>query len=239
MTNTIWSATDKLNSTLSGGNLIAIATGTGGGRAVDRNNAGKFYWEVTCNIFVNGNTGVGIATANAILSTFGQSVLNACMVYSNGNIYLNGSYTGVSLGTISAGNIVCISLNLNSKTIFFRRGALGPWNNNAAYDPAIDSGGISIASFVNLAPVFPCYAFGAASDQFTANFGDSAFAGAVPAGFISGFTAGAVIPLNAAMTQMALEQWVVPTPPPVQMTQIALEQWASVTGAGSFSARHV
>jgi hypothetical protein len=48
----------------------------------------------------------------------------------------------------------------------------------------------------------------------------------------------AIVPV-AQMTQMALEQWVVPTPPPVQMTQIALEQWASVTGAGFFSARHV
>jgi hypothetical protein len=50
---------------------------------------------------------------------------------------------------------------------------------------------------------------------------------------------GVVIIPVAQMTQIALEQWVIPTPPPVQMTQIALEQWASVTGAGFFSARHV
>lgn len=50
-----------------------------------------------------------------------------------------------------------------------------------------------------------------------------------------------VTPLTteAQMTQIAIEHWVVPTPPPVQMTQIALEQWASVVGAGFFSARHV
>jgi hypothetical protein len=44
---------------------------------------------------------------------------------------------------------------------------------------------------------------------------------------------------DAQITQMALEQWVVPVPPPAQITQVALEQWASVAGAGFFSARHV
>jgi hypothetical protein len=45
-------------------------------------------------------------------------------------------------------------------------------------------------------------------------------------------------PLEARITQIALEQWNVNNPTG-QMTQIALEQWASVGGAGSFSARHV
>jgi anti-sigma factor RsiW len=65
------------------------------------------------------------------------------------------------------------------------------------------------------------------SQGVTANFGDSAFVGAVPAGFTSGFTAGASIPTNTLTTQLAAEQWL-STDPRAQLTQVAVEQWASV-----------
>lgn len=66
------------------------------------------------------------------------------------------------------------------------------------------------------------------SDAVTANFGDTAFTGAVPSGFTSGFTAGASIPTNALATQIAAEHWF-STNPDMQLTQVAVEQWAAVS----------
>jgi hypothetical protein len=58
-------------------------------------------------------------------------------------------------------------------------------------------------------------------------FGGSAFTGTVPAGFTSGFTAGAVIGTNELATQVAAEQWASMIPPQMQATQAAIEQWTS------------
>jgi hypothetical protein len=45
-------------------------------------------------------------------------------------------------------------------------------------------------------------------------------------------------PLEARLTQIALEQWLT-TNPEARMTIVALEQWGSVAGVQTFSARHV
>jgi hypothetical protein len=231
MANTTWSATDKTaTTTLSGGNLVATATGNAAGRATDRQVAGKFYWEVTANTIANPNTGMGVANPNAVLSTVGPTPVNACLVYRNSAIYLNGVTTGISLGLISAGNVIGIALDLINNTIWFRLGAAGNWNANASYNPATNTGGIGIGSVGGGAvPLYPLFTLGASAEQVTANFGDSAFSGAVPSGFTSGFTAGASIPTNELATQLVLEQWGRAAPPPLQLTQIAIEQWAQVS----------
>jgi len=96
---------------------------------------------------------------------------------------------------------------------------------NLDANPATATGGVSIYLGGGIA-AYPFFIPNLASEQGTANFGDTAFTGAVPSGFTSGFTAGAVIPTNELLTQGALEQWGSGTPD-LWATQLAVEMWGN------------
>jgi hypothetical protein len=232
MANTVWNGSDKSASvTLTGSNLIATsgAAGTFGVRAADKQITGKFYWEVTCNIITAANTGIGIMSPSASLSAgfFTSGFTGSCGLIRTGLIYLDGTNTAAAaFGTIANGTVVGIAFDVDARLIWFRLGAAGNWNNNAAYSPVTGTGGV-VTNLGRGIPAFPAAVFTANGDQTTANFGDSAFVGAVPAGFTSGFTAGASIPTNTLATQIAAEQWL-STDPRAQLTQAVVEQWASV-----------
>jgi hypothetical protein len=234
MANTTWSTTDKSASvTLSGGNLIATSTTTAGGvRAVDLQRTGKYYFELTLTSGANVGTAHGLANANAALNTLVTTPTNAVVVIGNtGVIWLNGSSTGVSFGVRANGDVLCIAADLDNGLVWFRVGAAGNWNANAAYAPG-GSGGISLASIANsligLRPVYASSTGNNGSD--TANFGGSAFTGAVPSGYTSGWPTSALA-LNAGVTTAALEQWADGNPA-ARLTSVALEHWATPTGTG-------
>ena len=240
---TTWNPADKTAAvTLSNSNLTATSSGTNqAGRTVDKQTTGKFYWEITCATFTSGNSSLGIANSAAVLSSVAPTPTNACLVYHSGAIWLNNVNTGLTLGALTSGNVIGIALDLANQAIWFRLGAAGNWNGNASSNPASNTGGVNFSSIGGggAAPIYPCYAFGASAEQFTANFGDTAFVGAVPSGFTSGFPAGASVPTRAIVTQVALEEWVKPNPPAL-VTQVALEVWGSVAlvaaGAGEADA---
>jgi hypothetical protein len=233
MANTTWNPSDKsANVTLSGGNLVATGgTGTSSVRAIDKQITGKFYWECTCNTVANALTGVGVHSPGFVFTNGGYSTggfFGTCgVIQSGGTIYRDGISTGIALGALAAGNVVCISLDTTSRLVWFRVGAAGNWNASASANPATASGGIAFTSLGGGIPIHPSAVLGPGSDQVTANFGDSAFTGAVPSGFTSGFTAGATIGTNELLTQLALEEWGSGTPT-LQLTQVALEEWATV-----------
>jgi hypothetical protein len=93
--------------------------------------------------------------------------------------------SGVGLGTITSGTVICVAVDIAAKLIWWRLGAAGNWNNNASRDPAAGTGGVSIP---NVGTTFPTDCFGGA-DTLISNFGGSAFTGAVPAGFTAGWPA--------------------------------------------------
>jgi hypothetical protein len=105
-------------------------------------------------------------------------------------------------------------------------GAAGNWNANAAYNPATGVGGVSTNLGVGIA-AYPACCLAAVNDQVTANFGDTAFTGAVPSGYTSGFTAGASVPTNAIASQALAEHWLT-TNPDARITSVVAEHWASV-----------
>jgi hypothetical protein len=131
------------------------------------------------------------------------------------------------LGAITAGQVLCIAADLTSRLIWYRIGAAGNWNANATRNPATGVGGVVILNLGNGIPVFPAANVNALNDQITANFGDTAFVGAVPSGFTSGFTAGASVSTNAIASQALAEHWLT-TNPQAQITQVVAEHWASV-----------
>lgn len=232
MANTAWSATDKsANITLTGSNLIATATGTGAGaRAVDKQIAGKFYWECTFNTVTNSITSCGVAnslwptgTGIGILSL---APVGTCGLGRSGNVYVDGVIVGgIAFGALANGNVICIAADFSARLIWFRLGAAGNWNMSASANPATGAGGVSI-SLGNGVAAYPVVNLQLINEQITANFGDTAFTGAVPAGFISGFTSGVTSPTNAIASQSALEQFLTAIPD-AQVTQAAIEQWAT------------
>jgi hypothetical protein len=228
MANTTWSTTDKsAGITLSNANLTATGTAAQSLRAIDRQALGKFYFELTMNTS-NISTYVGLVCQNAALAT--STVIDpSVMVNVNGTIFVNSLSTGIQLGVRASGDIFGIAVDLTNRLAWFRVAPSGNWNANAAYSPATGTGGVAFTGGIGL-PMYPWAYFNTAGN-IVANFGGSAFTGAVPAGFTSGFTAGAVIGTNELATQVAAEQWASMIPPQMRATQAAIEQWASTTTA--------
>jgi hypothetical protein len=179
-----WNPNDLLAITLSGGNLIATLSTTGGVRAYCSVNTGKVYWECTVGTWANNNTGVGLALSSAALNTVATSTLGAALVYRTGSIFINNVNTGSSLGTRASGNIIGIAVDFDAKLIWLRVAPAGTWNGSGTADPATGTGGLSLSSLTQ--PFFPLFAGVLVNEACTANFGASAFSGSVPSGFYPG-----------------------------------------------------
>jgi hypothetical protein len=181
--------------TVSGGNLTAAGTAGWQGivRGIAAKTSGKFYFEVTFNAAAT-SSGVGLALGSLPTSTtFNGSVTTGhCGVIRLGSIYHNGSQTLtvggtpsvlISFGTIASGTVIGVAVDMDAKLFWLRLGAGGNWNNNASRDPATGAGGIDIS---DVTTAYPTLQLGGA-DTLIANFGASAFVGAVPAGFTPGW----------------------------------------------------
>lgn len=180
---TTWNPSDKTASaTLSNGNLTVTFSSTGGVRSVSTVGKDKWYWEVQ---FTSGSSPViGVSNATAVLATVYATPTNAAVAY-NGSTYVNNvSQAGAGI-TIVVGATVCIALDVDAKLIWFRAGAAGNWNNSGTANPATGVGGLNITVLGT-----PLYALVATNGAptYNANFGNSAFIGAVPAGFTAGLS---------------------------------------------------
>lgn len=173
---------------------------------------------------------MGVANAYTNITNISGDATGTCsLVMSNGAIYLNNVQAPGSptLGARANGDIIGYAVDLTNKLMWFRVCPSGNWNGNAGYTPG-GTGGVSIAAINPDGVLLPLYAFVyniGTGGVITANFGDSAFSGAVPSGFTSGFPQN-VPTLVAAETQIALEQWAMPNAR-AQVTQIAAEMWVS------------
>lgn len=197
MANTTWSATDKLAVTLSGtNNLTATTTAVGGVRTADAVSvSGRFYFEYTCTSWNSANV-LGVANASAALGSVAGNVINAAIVNFAGQIAVNNTTVQGTLGARANGNIIGTALDLTSSLIWFRVAPAGNWNGSGTANPATGAGGFSTTPIgPKLFGLFA--ATGGSGQNITANFGDSAFSGTVPAGFTAGFP----VPTRAAPRQ--------------------------------------
>ena len=195
MANTTWNPSDLINVTLSSLNLKATtSTASAGVRAVNSKNAGKYYFEITYTT-VNTNTFTsGLSLSSASLPAPAAGALTVSR--SSGNISVNNVSSGSSLGIIAPGSVVGIAVDITGKLAWLRIAPSGNWNGSGTANPATGTGGVNITS-ISTGPLFPLFA-GASADAATANFGDSAFSGAVPSGFTAGWPATAPIDLAGA-----------------------------------------
>jgi hypothetical protein len=185
---TTWNPSDKAAGiTLSGSNLIATnnSSSTSGVRAVANATSGKFYWEYTCNTFTFSANAVGVARSSMSLTGGPGDTGNFC-VTTTGAIYANGTSTGVNVGSITAGALVCIAIDATAHLGWIRLGPTGNWNNSGTANPATGVGGITIP-FDAANPFYPWLSTSNLNDQVTANFGASGLTGVAPSGFTAGF----------------------------------------------------
>ena len=185
------------NATLSNGNLTVTHSNTsvGGGRSTAQKNSGKFYFEVTVNSIAGNNSCIAVATAAATYSNFVTSGSNAALAFKiSGSIWSNDIQQSHFLGDLAASDDIGVAIDLDNHQAWFRKAPSGEWNPTQipVADPASNVGGVSISNY-NATTLAPAVGFGgtgtAANEAFTANFGASAFSGAVPSGFTSGWPA--------------------------------------------------
>ena len=228
MPNTTFNPSDKTAGiSLSGGNLVAQGTAANQAvRAIDRRTSGKFYWEVTPTVSV-ANIGIGVANGAVALSSL--SSVNAatsigCAWATNsgavGTLHIDGNQYLSVIGALVAGTPICVALDFDNRLIWFRNGAAGNWNGLAGANPATASGGYTSPFGATLAG-YPLSLHTSPGSTHTANFGDAAFAGAVPSGFTGGFPTGSptVVISNAGLVREAL----ITTIPALQIGGMARE----------------
>ena len=208
-----WDALNASFVTISGSDLVATNTGTtstnqGAHVAFDGGQTtGKFYFEVTVTTYTGGaGVGAGIGNIASVYSSLSAmsagSLGNICFVVGHtgsGTVSDNGGNSGVTLGALTSGDVICVACDLTNRRLWFRKNAAGNWNNTAGNDPTDGSGlhgGLTIQAgtivpFVTFGSG-PAGAAGVAGNVFTANFSASGFVGAVPSGYTAGWPTPAV-----------------------------------------------
>lgn len=193
MANTTWNPADKIaNVTLSNGNLTAAFAGVAGQgvRTIASQTSGKYYFEYTGTAWSGGNLVAGIAVATTSLTNLyaGNSTADCVVVETGGFLFVDGAASG-SIGATPAGAVVGIALDVTSQLIWFRIAPSGNWNGSGTANPATGTGGLSTAAVTGggAAVYGVTGTFTGSGDTIIANFGDSAFTGAVPSGFTAGF----------------------------------------------------
>ena len=120
----------------------------------------------------------------------GSAATGVICYWSSGAIWRNGGSAGVSITPpLNASNVLCCAVDLDNRNMWFRVGSGGAWS-GASGNPATNTGGVPIPAGTMVPFVVFGGASGVAGSAVTANFGASAFAGAVPAGFTAGWTGG-------------------------------------------------
>jgi hypothetical protein len=188
--------------TLSNSNLTATNStfAFNNARSVASHSIGKFYFEVTLTTSAFGGDAVGIANASEVLngSAAGSSSNSVGWEFpanSTGNVTINGTAIGTAAGNAGeAGDIVGIAVDLTAGLIWFKFqfvvnvGINTNWNNSGTANPATGVGGFPLNGVtpLNAGPYFAFVSLAQSTDQYTANFGATAYA-ATGTGAPSGF----------------------------------------------------
>jgi hypothetical protein len=180
-----WNAADKVATNLTNGNLTATSSGSAGsGRASPGYSAGKFYWEFTFVNVSQTTTSAGFGSTGAALPINVTSA-GGTGLGGGGAITVGGVNQG-SVGVRANGDVIGVAVDLTANLIWYRVAPVGTWNNSGTANPATGVGGLSISALTK--PLVPTFYLSTVTGQaLTANFGASAFTGAVPSGFTAGW----------------------------------------------------
>lgn len=180
------------NVTLSNNNLTAThstSTSGSGARSLALKTTGKYYYEVVGNSAPGAGDAVALGSAAATyVQLTGNTAGQYVVVYqSTGVIFVSTTNSGKNIASLLAGMVAGIAVDLDARLLWVRSNN-GNWNGDPAANPATGVGGITVTAAISFAPMVG-YGATAAGHAMTANFGASAFSGAVPAGFTPGWPA--------------------------------------------------
>jgi len=202
-----WDSATAIGVTLSGGDLVATNTGTNSTNqgahvaAALGQTSGKYYFEANFTTMTGGNNyGIGVGTPTSPYNTMGGNATQGAMVFKSGNMYSNGSPLGNITGAWTAGQNIALAVDLDNRRFWVRQPPSGNWNGSATNNPATNVGGIVIPTGTMVPFVTFGGTSGAPGNVIRANFGASAFIGAVPSGFIAGFPTAAAAAAQYAVS---------------------------------------
>ena len=175
------------NVTVSNDGLTATHSSSGVGSVISTEffSTGKFYFEVVLQTSTTNADSVGVIKSASAVTT--ANITGVSLGSGSALIYSNGVNTGISLGVSAVGDRYDMAIDLTARQGWIRRNG-GNWNGSGTANPATNVGGVTIAATVTFAP-YAAFNAGANSNAMTANFGASAFSGAVPSGFTPGWPA--------------------------------------------------
>lgn len=189
---TVWSGTDKGPDMLvSGTPVLTAATNATISqseivRATVGHSTGKYYFEYHAD-FINTFTSVGIANgAHALAGMFLGGDVNGMSWLPTAACYIN--LIPVTLQGFVVGNTLGLAFDFTNMK-FWGRVNGGNWNNDilANQNPATNTGGRSLTTTASgvlaAGPYFPAFFDNNTTGQVTANFGQTAYGTAAPAGF--------------------------------------------------------
>jgi hypothetical protein len=173
-----WNPLDKSAAiTLSNGNLTAASNldNYKGVRATQYKSSGKYYWEITTTVVAEGSASeVGVGTSAVSLSNIIGYSATGWSWAANGFYYHNNGSTWAG-SALTDGAIICIALDLDNGKLWF--GKNGTWNNSG--NPETGTNPTFTGLSGNIYPMLQQRG----GSEWTANFGATAFAYTVPAGF--------------------------------------------------------
>jgi hypothetical protein len=186
---TTWNPADKSAAlVLSNGNLTATnpaAFAIQALRAVASHvTSGKFYHETHIDVAGSLNFfAQGIGNSSASFAALVGSDANAIGYSPGGGTVSVNTTVLATIQTSAQGDTLCFAVDLGNSKIWIRTNG-GNWNNDilANQNPATNTGGVP---FTGLAagPYFPMGSMASTNDALTSNFGATAYAQSVPAGF--------------------------------------------------------
>lgn len=180
---TNWNPADKsAQINLSNNNLTGTnsANSNNGMRGTVAHAAGKYYMEFTAGTITNNQWRIGIAGSTFPLNSVTNNSTDYVQLANTGFVYWNDLQRG-TVAAFVATNVIGMALDIGNQAIWFRVNG-GNWNNNAANNPATNTGGLAIGVTFPRS-WFPLWITGSINESVTANFGTSAFQTAAPAGF--------------------------------------------------------
>ena len=185
-------AKKSTNAVLSNGNLTiaTVPAAYSSALTITGQTLGKRYAEWTVNALGGSSAiSIGIGNVSANLGSIAGTDTNSCGWSRFDNSFrFNNSQVAAPIGTVSAGSRLDVAVDFGLPDMWIR-GPSGLWNNNASANPATGVNGLRALSYATLNTLFASalYLMGSAfsNSQGTINTGDTAFSGAMPAGFIA------------------------------------------------------
>ena len=163
-------------------------TNNAGVKSTALKSSGKYYFEIALQVSHSPNNCVGILLSTGTLVDMSSSLnCTEIILTASTPVVSNGASSGNLLGTALVGDLYGFAIDLTGRLGWIRKGAAGNWNNIPAANPATGANGVVIAAG-SFAPAVR-FTINGATDAMTANFGASAFSGAVPSGFTAGWPA--------------------------------------------------